>query len=138
MKNKLYRVLSSPGAQMISFSTLMFAGDKIGGPLFILLFLNTFFGDLNFSLFGWVCYLIPIICIYKKIQISIFLQLVSTILMISFVVTLFGPSYFTHFIIRFSTQDVAIMSISYGFFILVNLAVFLKFVQFFKFRINQS
>lgn len=138
MKNKLYRLFSSPGAQMISFSTLMFAGDKIGGPLFILLFLNTFFGDLNFSLFGWLCYLIPIICIYKKNQFSFFLQLVSTILMISFVVSLFGPSYFTHFIFRFSTQEVAIMSISYGFFILVNLAVFLKFVKFFKFRFNQS
>ena len=138
MKNKLYRVFSLPIMQIISFSTLLFAGDEIGGPLFLLLLLNTFFGSLKVSLFGWVCYLIPFIVMYKKNRFSILLQFVTTLLMISFVITLFGPSYFINLIDRFSKLDLILTLISYVFFIAVNITVFLKFVHFFKLRINQS
>ena len=129
MKNKLYRVFSSPIMQIISFSTLFFAGDKLGGPLFLILLINSFFGSVMFGLYGWLCYLIPFIVMYKKNRFSTLLQFISTLLMISFVVASFGTSYFINLFDRFSKQDLVIMLISYVLFIVVNITVFIKFVE---------
>lgn len=129
MKNKLYRFFSSPIMQIISFSTLFFAGDKLGGPLFLILLINSFFGSVMFGLYGWLCYLIPFIVMNKKNRFSTLLQFISTLLMISFVVASFGTSYFINLFDRFSKQDLVIMLISYVLFIVVNITVFIKFVE---------
>jgi hypothetical protein len=138
MKNKIINILATPWMQMISFSLLIFAGDKFGGPFILILFINLLFLNFWYSIMGILCYTIPYFIINKKYKFSILLQLITTLLMMVTVFSIIGYHYFDHFFGRFSRYDIILMLISYGFFIVVNLAVVLKAIHFFKSKIKNS
>ena len=138
MKNKIINILATPWMQMISFSLLMFGGDKFGGPFILILFINLLFLNFWYSIMGILCYLIPYFIINKKYKFSILLQLITTLLMLVTVFSIIGYHYFDHFFIRFSKYDTMLMLISYGYFIVVNLAVVLNVINCIKSRIKNN
>ena len=138
MKNKIINILATPWMQMISFSLLIFGGDKFGGPFILILFINLLFLNFWYSIMGILCYMIPYFIINKKYKFSILLQLITTLLMMVTVFSIIGNHYFDHFFERFSKYDTMLMLISYGYFIVVNLAVVLKVIHFIKSRIKNN
>lgn len=136
MKMKFKLKLSSPLMQVISFSLLLVGNNEFGGPLFVWLLLNIL-GDIYFSIFGFICILIPFSTYFFKLRFNNFTQLLTIFLMLLFVF-FYGPGkYFYLYVLhnKLSIMDIFLCISSFLFFVIVNVSVLVKLI---RFQLNKS
>jgi len=133
---KLKLQLSSPLMQIISFSLLLVGNNEFGGPLFVWLLFNTI-GDIYFSVFGFICILLPLTTYFIKFRSNNFTQLLTIIFMLLFVFYFGLGKYFYLFVMlnKLSLIDMVLCISSFLFFVIVNVSVIVKL---FNFRLNKS
>lgn len=128
--NKIIYILSSPIIQVVSFSILLVGNNDFGLLLLIWLILNLW-SNLLFSIIGLTCLLPAVLSLIIKNSISLSLQLISSILMVSFVIFGEPGKYFNHFILqnRLSTLDVMLIISTFLFFTFCQICVIIVFLN---------
>jgi hypothetical protein len=125
-------ILSSPLMQIISFSSLLIGNDDFGGPLFLWIILNIV-GNLYFSIFGFICLILPLSTYLFRFKSSNFTQLLTIFFMLLFVI-FFGPGkYFKLYVLhnKLSQIEMILCFSSFLFFIIVNFFVVLKVINYY-------
>jgi hypothetical protein len=136
---KIINFFSTPTLQIISFGLLLIGNDKVMAPLFLWLILNySFYNNIfNYSTYGLICLLLPLMIIIFDLKSKNIIQFISTILMSYFVFMGIPKYYLVNYVLKgnLSNIDLVVTCTSFFFFIIVNISVI---IVFFRYYINKK